>query len=92
MSVRYCLSSKYFTASWCPPCKIISPIYEELSKSHTDIAFGKVDVDQNSDSAGEFDISSVPTFILFKGDEIVERFSGADPNKLERSLEDLKST
>ena len=79
----------YCTATWCPPCKVISPIYDELSSKYTDIAFGKVDVDDNSDTALEFNITSVPTFVFFDGEDIMERFSGADPNMLEKVLKDL---
>mmetsp|Transcript_14702 Transcript_14702/g.20996 ORF Transcript_14702/g.20996 Transcript_14702/m.20996 type:complete len:140 (+) Transcript_14702:105-524(+) len=80
----------YFTASWCPPCKVISPVYEELSKKNKGtVAFGKVDVDVNNDSAAEFNISSVPTFIFFQGDKVVNSFSGADQNKLEKCIQDL---
>lgn len=46
----------YFTASWCPPCKVIKPIYEKLSNEHTDIAFGKVDIDDNAEAAMEFKV------------------------------------
>lgn len=79
----------YCTASWCPPCKVVSPIYDELSAKYTNIAFGKVDVDDNSDTALEFNVTSVPTFVFFDGEDIVERFSGADPNMLEKTLQDL---
>eukprot|EP00555_Chaetoceros_dichaeta_P002970 CAMPEP_0198248696 /NCGR_PEP_ID=MMETSP1447-20131203/427_1 /TAXON_ID=420782 /ORGANISM="Chaetoceros dichaeta, Strain CCMP1751" /LENGTH=144 /DNA_ID=CAMNT_0043933171 /DNA_START=30 /DNA_END=467 /DNA_ORIENTATION=- len=73
----------YFTANWCPPCKTIKPIYEKLSNEHTDIAFGKVDIDDNAEAAMEFKVSSVPTFILFNGEEKFDTFAGADKNRLE---------
>jgi thioredoxin 1 len=73
----------------CPPCKAIKPIYEELSSKYSDIAFGKIDVDDNSDAALEFNISSVPTFVFFDGEDIIERFSGADRSLLEKILQDL---
>jgi thioredoxin 1 len=79
----------YFTATWCPPCKAIKPVYEELAGKYKDVAFGKVDVDDNSDAALEFNITSVPTFVFFDGEDIIERFSGADPTKLESILQDL---
>lgn len=55
----------YFTASWCPPCKVIKPIYEEVSKEFPEIAFGKVDVDDNSDSATEFNVSFHSHLVFF---------------------------
>ena len=73
----------------CPPCKAIKPLYEELSDKYGDVAFGKIDVDENSEAAAEFNISAVPTFIFFDGEEQIERFSGADPNQLESLIKDL---
>ena len=73
----------------CPPCKAIKPLYEELSKKYSDVAFGKIDVDENSEAAAEFNISAVPTFVFFDGEEQIERFSGADPNQLESLIKDL---
>ena len=75
----------------CPPCKAIKPIYEELSTKYTDVAFGKVDIDENSDAAVEFEIHAVPTFIFFDGEEPIETFSGADPTKLESFVKDLQA-
>lgn len=75
----------YFTAVWCPPCKAIKPVYEEMSKKYEGVSFGKIDVDENSDAAQEFQISAVPTFIFSNG----ERFSGADPNQLETLIKAL---
>ena len=82
----------YFTATWCPPCKMISPEYEKLSKTHSDVAFGKVDVDDNGDAAMDFEISAVPTFVFFHGDTVVNRFSGADTNALEKQIIALKDS
>jgi len=80
----------YFTAAWCPPCKMISPIYEDLSKKYPKVAFGKIDVDDNQDSAMEFQISAVPTFVFSKGATAVNKFSGADKNQLEKYVQDLE--
>ena len=79
----------YFTATWCPPCKIISPVYEDLSKKYTDVAFGKVDVDENSDAALDFEVSAVPTFVLFENEHATEKWSGADEEKLRKHVEYL---
>eukprot|EP00804_Cyclotella_cryptica_P002231 CCRYP_020438-RA/>CCRYP_020438-RA protein AED:0.39 eAED:0.39 QI:0/-1/0/1/-1/1/1/0/105 len=80
----------YFTAAWCPPCKMISPIYEDLSKKYPKVAFGKIDVDDNQDSAMEFQISAVPTFVFSKGATAVNKFSGADKNQLENFVKGLE--
>jgi len=81
----------YFTATWCPPCKIISPIYEKMSDEFSSIAFGKVDVDDNSDAALDFEISAVPTFVLFNGDTATTKFSGADSEKLKTLVQELEN-
>ncbi len=82
-------SVMYFTATWCPPCKMIAPIYNEMSKNYPDVAFGKVDVDENQDAAMEFQIQAVPTFVFSKGVESVNKFSGADKDQLEKLVQDL---
>ena len=61
-----------------------------MSKKHTDVAFGKVDVDDNADAAMAHMINAVPTFIFFDGEDPVERFSGADQNQLEALIKDLE--
>mmetsp|Transcript_23817 Transcript_23817/g.34139 ORF Transcript_23817/g.34139 Transcript_23817/m.34139 type:complete len:160 (-) Transcript_23817:10-489(-) len=55
-----------FTASWCGPCKLIAPIYKEFSdlEEFSGVAFLKVDVDENADTAKEYDVSAMPTFIF----------------------------
>lgn len=68
---------------------MISPIYDELSAKYPDVAFGKVDVDDNQDAAVEFKISAVPTFVFSKGEESVTTFSGADKGQLEKLVQDL---
>jgi thioredoxin 1 len=63
-----------------------------LAEKYTEnVSFGKIDVDDNSDAAAEYQISAVPTFIFSHNEEIVERFSGADPNKLEALIKDLEA-
>lgn len=81
----------YFTASWCPPCKAIAPVYKELAEKYPDVAFGKVDIDDNQDSAMEFQISAVPTFVFSEKDEIFNKFSGADKAQLETFIQDLSA-
>lgn len=87
----YLRPSYSYLDSWCPPCKAIAPVYEELSKKYEgQVAFGKVDVDDNSDAALDFEISAVPTFVLFDGEKAIDKFSGADPAKLEEKVVDLQ--
>jgi thiol-disulfide isomerase/thioredoxin len=79
----------YFTATWCPPCKMISPIYGTLSETYPDVAFGKVDIDDNHDSAMDFKISAVPTFVFSRGEETVNKLSGANKDQLEKFIKEL---
>ena len=82
----------YFTASWCPPCRAIGPVYESMSRSHPDILFTKVDIDEIPTAAEKFHIRSVPTFVFKHKGRIIDQFSGADQGNLEKqvlSLQDL---
>jgi thioredoxin 1 len=72
----------YFTADWCGPCKKVRPIVEELIKDG--YFFQIIDVDIEKELVQKFEISSVPTFILFKNEKSVSRISGAQTkNQLE---------
>lgn len=64
-----------FYATWCGPCKMFGPIFEEVSKT-SNINFIKLDVDKFSDIAREYGVMSIPTIILFKNGEEVKRFTG----------------
>ncbi|GFZ32782.1 thioredoxin [Clostridium zeae] len=68
-----------FWATWCGPCKMIAPILEQLSEDMTDVTFVKVDVDNNPGLADKYDISSIPTIILFKGGNQVDKITGFRP-------------
>mmetsp|Transcript_22153 Transcript_22153/g.46622 ORF Transcript_22153/g.46622 Transcript_22153/m.46622 type:complete len:113 (+) Transcript_22153:1154-1492(+) len=72
--------------SWCGPCQMIAPIFEEMSNTFEDVVFMKVDVDDNAETAATYNVSAMPTFILIKGGVVVERVMGADPNKLMASI------
>jgi len=65
-----------FYADWCNPCKILSPIVEELSGKLKDMKFGKVDVDKEDKLAQRFQIMSVPSLLFFKSGEQVDRVVG----------------
>eukprot|EP00531_Pseudo-nitzschia_arenysensis_P013563 CAMPEP_0116140398 /NCGR_PEP_ID=MMETSP0329-20121206/13822_1 /TAXON_ID=697910 /ORGANISM="Pseudo-nitzschia arenysensis, Strain B593" /LENGTH=184 /DNA_ID=CAMNT_0003635501 /DNA_START=163 /DNA_END=717 /DNA_ORIENTATION=- len=76
-----------FTATWCGPCQMIAPIYKELSNTYDDVVFLKVDVDENPETAANYKVSAMPTFIFIKGGVVVERVMGADPSKLQASID-----
>ncbi len=66
-----------FWAPWCGPCKVMSPIIEELAGEMEGVAIAKVNVDENPQLAQQFNILSIPTFIVYKGGQVVEQFSGS---------------
>lgn len=79
-----------FTATWCGPCKSIGPIFEGFVWKYPTIKFIKVDVDENSETAENYEISSMPTFKFFaNGQESVEELVGADEMELDGKLQAL---
>jgi len=69
-----------FWAAWCGPCRAVAPVLEELADEMGDkVRVGKLNVDENQDLAVQFQVSSIPTFILFKNGEVVDRMMGAMP-------------
>ena len=66
-----------FWAPWCGPCKLMGPIMEELAGELPEVAFSKVNVDDHSDIAQRYNILSIPTFLIFKGGQVVDQFSGS---------------
>jgi thioredoxin 1 len=76
-----------FYADWCMPCRMISPVIEKLAKKYEGkLKVAKLDVDKSGALAAEFQVSGIPTVILFKNGEAVDRFSGALP---EGAIEDF---
>ena len=67
-----------FWAPWCGPCRIISPIIEDLSKEMKDIKFFKLNVDNNNDIAESYGVMGIPTLILFKDGKEVGRMIGVN--------------
>jgi thioredoxin 1 len=72
----------YFTAAWCGPCKMISPIFEQLSDEYPAASFLKVDVDDQPDVAAAAQVAAMPTFQFFKSGKLLDKIVGADPVKL----------
>lgn len=81
-----------FWATWCAPCKMLSPLLEQLASHHTDIFFGKVNTEIATDLAEAFQVRSVPTLIGFKNGELVLELAGLlPPDKYEQILDQLRS-
>ena len=69
-----------FWAAWCGPCRMVGPIIEEISKDYeVKAVVGKVDVDANQEFAAKFGVRNIPTVLVFKDGEIVDRKVGVSP-------------
>ncbi len=66
-----------FWAPWCGPCKVMSPIVDALAGEMKGVTIGKLNVDENVEVATRYNVLSIPTFILFKGGQPVDQFSGS---------------
>lgn len=75
-------------AAWCGPCRIVSPIVDELAREYAGkIAFGKLNVDNNRRVPMQYGIMSIPTLLVFKNGELVDRIIGAMPKaRLEKMI------
>jgi len=69
-----------FWAAWCGPCRMLTPIVEELSQDFKDnVVIAKVDVDANQEFAAKYGVRNIPTVLIFKGGEIVDKQVGVAP-------------
>ncbi|KAG2739512.1 thioredoxin-like protein, partial [Suillus brevipes Sb2] len=76
-----------FTASWCPPCQAIKPIFEGLANQNADVNFLKVDLSEGTnDLATEYSVTAMPTFIFLVGGKEVHRIRGANPAALKSTV------
>ncbi|KAM3380455.1 TPR repeat-containing thioredoxin TDX isoform X1 [Capsicum galapagoense] len=80
------LAILYFTATWCGPCRFISPFYTSLPGKYPKVAFLKADIDEARDVASRWNVSSVPAFFFIKDGKEVDRVVGADKNSLEKKI------
>ena len=68
-----------FWASWCGPCRMLSPIVDEVAEERADVKVGKVNVDEQPELAGEFGVMSIPTLLVFEQGKLVRQAVGARP-------------
>ena len=72
-----------FWAEWCGPCRMLGPIIEEVSKDYDGKAVvGKLDVDSNQEFAAKFGVRNIPTVLVFKNGELVNRQAGVSPKNV----------
>lgn len=68
-----------FWAPWCGPCRRVVPIVEEIADERADIKVGKVNVDEQPELAGQFNVMTIPTLVVMKEGQIINQSSGAKP-------------
>ncbi len=68
-----------FYAEWCGPCRMVSPIVEEIAKENPQYIVGKIDVDVEEELALQFSVVSIPTLVVLKNGKVVNQVSGARP-------------
>uniref|UniRef100_A0A0E0DMN0 Thioredoxin domain-containing protein n=1 Tax=Oryza meridionalis TaxID=40149 RepID=A0A0E0DMN0_9ORYZ len=78
-----------FSASWCGPCRVIAPIYAEMSKTYPQLMFLTIDVDDLMDFSSSWDIRATPTFFFIKNEKQVDKLVGANKPELEKKVQAL---
>ena len=68
-----------FYADWCGPCRMVSPIVDEIAEERADLTVGKINVDDSPELATEFGVASIPTLVVMKGGRVVHQSAGARP-------------
>lgn len=68
-----------FWATWCGPCRMVSPILDEIAAQRSDIKVGKINVDEQPELAAQFRVMSIPTLVVMKNGRIVQQAVGARP-------------
>jgi thioredoxin len=80
-----------FWASWCGPCRTFAPVFEAASVKHEDVAFAKVNTEEERVIAGQFGIRSIPTLAAFKDGDLVFKQAGAlPPQSLDALIEQIR--
>ncbi len=70
-----------FWASWCGPCRMVSPIVDEIAQEHPEVKVGKVNVDEQPELAASFNVMSIPSLFVFKDGKVVNQAVGARPKQ-----------
>lgn len=75
-----------FWASWCGPCRMLSPIVEEIAQEASDAKIGKVNVDEQPELASKYNIMNIPTLLVLKNGEVINSAIGVQPKSAILSL------
>jgi thioredoxin 1 len=77
-----------FWAPWCGPCRVVAPVLEAINEERAELKVVKLNVDDNQQTAAQFEVLSIPTLIVFKDGQVAKKVIGAYPKrKLEQELE-----
>ena len=68
-----------FWAPWCGPCRMLSPIVDEVAEERTDIKVGKINIDEQEELTAQFGVMTIPTLLVFKGGKVVNQSVGVKP-------------
>lgn len=68
-----------FYADWCGPCKMVSPIIDEIAEENPQYVIGKINVDENPELAMEFGVSTIPNLVIMEGGKVINQIAGARP-------------
>ena len=68
-----------FYADWCGPCRMVSPLVDEIAEEHPEYLVGKINVDEEGELAAAFGVSSIPTLVVMRDGKIVSQSAGARP-------------
>lgn len=68
-----------FYADWCGPCRMVSPLVDQIAEEHPEYLVGKINVDEQPELAGQFGVMSIPTLVVMKGGEVISESAGARP-------------
>lgn len=81
-----------FWAPWCSPCRVIAPVIEELASENAGaLKVGKINVDESPNLAASYGVNSIPTLMIFKNGEVVDRFVGLQPkSRLQNAIDQAK--
>lgn len=70
-----------FWAGWCGPCRMVSPLVDEIARERPDVKVGKINVDEQPELAGAFQVMSIPTLVVMRDGKVVQQMVGARPKQ-----------